>query len=58
LKLTFIQTPPVLPVERQNSELLRGFYCNSKVCDNQPLRPRHKIFETQRKGGSRGIEDV
>jgi hypothetical protein len=31
LKLTFIQTPPVLPVERQNSELLRGFYCNPFV---------------------------
>ena len=31
LKLTFIQTPPVLPVERQTSELLRGFYCKPLV---------------------------
>src|SRR5438874_10669886 len=28
LKLAFIKTPPVLPVERRNSELLRGFIVN------------------------------
>src|SRR5436305_15253210 len=36
LKLTFIQTPPVLPVERPNSELLRGFYCNSRFVTISP----------------------
>src|ERR1051325_6155330 len=36
LKLTFIQTPPVLPVERQNSELLREIIVTARFVTISP----------------------
>jgi hypothetical protein len=59
LKLAFIQTPPVLPVERQNSELLRRIYCKPLEISLRPKTLRAcSASETKKKLNTEDKEEA